>query len=276
MIKLLRYAGSKDTFVDIINPEINKTNKTIYVEPFLGSGGIFINLEKEFDEYIINDIEPAIVRIFNTVKSTTYDEFITFYNKVITKYGNFKSTNPDLKDEYKQNYYNFRNDFNKKLWQTDSNEEGFALILIYNSCLNSLGRWGPNGFNQSWGNRLYIPDENSWNVIKNKLQRTRIYNKDFFEVLNYIDVDKCIMFLDPPYIKSPSFSYKGIKEDYYRNFINFCNTTKAHILYTDTDHDDLSFKKITLRDNMRNVSPNRTSELKEKEIMFINYDLEKI
>lgn len=272
MNKLLRYAGSKDAFIDIINPEINVSTKSIYVEPFLGSGGIFNNLEKEFDQYIINDIDPAIVRIFKTVKESSYDDFLTFYNKVNTKYGNFKAgLDPELKEQTKANYYNFRNDFNKKLWKTDTEEEGFGLILIYNSCLNSLARWGPNGFNQSWGNRLYLPDDTNWNNIKAKLERTTIYNLDFFKLLDNVKQEDCMMFLDPPYISAPSFAYKTINKNYYANFLKFCRETPAHILYTDVDHDDLDLRKITLRDNMRNVSPNRKEEFKKKEIMFINY-----
>lgn len=271
--KLLRYAGSKDTYVSIINPEINRTNKTTYVEPFLGSGGVFINLEKEFDKYIINDIDPAIVRIFKTVKESSYEDFILFYERVICKYGNFKTSRDSiLKEQYKVNYYNFRNDFNKKLWKTNTQEEGFALILIYNSCLNSLARWGPNGFNQSWGDRMFIPDKSSWDIIQSRLKRTKIYNKDFFELINTIDnIDDCLLFLDPPYISAPSFAYKTINTNYYKDFLTFCKETHAHILYTDVDHDDLNFNKITLRDNMRNISPNRKEEFKKKEIMFINY-----
>lgn len=272
MNKLLRYAGSKDRFIAVINPEINKSDKSIYVEPFLGSGGIFINLEKEFDKYIINDIEPAITRIFKTVKESSYDDFLTFYNKVITKYGDFKtSRNSGLKEQYKANYYNFRNDFNKKLWQTDSEEEGFGLIIIYNSCINSLARWGPNGFNSAWGDRMYIPDAINWNNIQSRLKRTEIHNKDFFELLDIVKQEECLMFLDPPYISAPSFAYKTINKNYYKSFLQFCKETSAHILYTDVDHDDLGFRKITLRDNMRNVSPNRKEEFKKKEIMFINY-----
>jgi len=272
MYSLLRYAGSKYKFIDVINAEINKSDKKIYVEPFLGSGAVFLNLDKDFDEYIINDLEPAIYKIFMSVKNSSHDEFMSFYNKVVNKYGKFKSTVLAEQPGCKENYYNFRNDFNKKLWRTDTDEEGFALILLYNSCLNSLGRWGPNGFNQSFGNRLYVPDESSWNALNLKLQKTKIYNNDFFVILDHINQDDCLLFLDPPYIKSPSFAYKGINGDYYDNFIKFCNNTKSNILYTDTDHDDLQFDKIILRENMRNISPNRKTELKGKEIMFTNYN----
>lgn len=237
---------------------------------FLGSGSVFINLEKEFDKYIINDIEPAIIKIFNTIKTSSYCDFVSFSNNVLAKFGNFKASKSD-KETAKTSYYAFRNKFNEKLWNSESEEEGFGLILLYNSCLNSLGRWGPNGFNQSWGDRLYLPDEIIWNNVQKRLAKTEIYNLDFFKLLEHVDINNSLMFLDPPYFKSPSFSYKGISSNYYENFIKFCRMTKADILYTDVNHDDLIMFKITLRENMRNVSPNRKSELKEKEIMFINY-----
>ena len=264
MIKLLKYAGNKEAFTPIINTEINRTTKSIYVEPFLGSGAIFNNLEKEFDKYIINDIDPAICKIFTTIKNSNHSDFIEFYDKVLLKFGDIKKS--------KESYYEFRNSFNKKLWKTNTDEEGFCLILLYNACINSMARWSPNGFNQSYGNRIYLPIVEHWNSIKSRLERTEIHNKDFFELLADIEnIDDCIMFLDPPYISAPTSSYKTISSNFYKNFLEFCRTTKANILYTDVDHNELNMYKITLRENMRNISPNRKEELKAKEVMFYNY-----
>lgn len=271
MNKLLRYAGSKENFINLINPEINRTKNNIYVEPFLGSGGIFLNLEKEFDYYIINDIDPAIIKIFKTVKNCNYSDFLDFYNQVLTTFGGIKTKKGDSKEEYKANYYNFRNRFNSKLWKTDTDEEGFALIMLYNSCLNSLARWSKNGFNQSWGDRLYIPDETTWNIIKNKLSRTEIYNRDFFNLMEEIDnVDFCL-FLDPPYNSGGKTGYNNISDEYYKKFIKYCKESANEILYTDIDHTDLEWNKIILRDQMRNISPHRRTEFTKMETMFINF-----
>lgn len=114
MIRLMKYAGAKNDFTPIINEHINQSRKSIYVEPFLGSGAVFFNLEKHFDRYILNDLDNAL------------------------------------------------------------------------------------------------------------------------------------LFLDPPYIKRP-VGYKTISPEFYGNYIEFCKTTNANILYTDIEHNDLDMTKIVLR-----------------------------
>lgn len=266
--RLLRYAGSKLNYLEQINFIINKSNKTIFIEPFLGSGAVFLNLEKEFDSYYLNDLEYGIYTIFNTVanKENTYNEFIDFYNKVILKFGNIKKDKPA--------FYNFRNSFNKKLWKTNTKEEGFSIMLLYNSCINSMARWGPNGFNSSYGNRLYIPTEEVYNKIQNRLSKAIITNLDFFEFLeiNNFNEERCLMFLDPPYIKR-EVSYKTISNKFYIKYIEFLKSTKTDIVYTDTNHNDLeNFNKIILR-TMRNISPNRKSENTLEEIILTNINI---
>lgn len=119
---IIKYSGAKTKYVDQLNNIINKSNKSIYVEPFIGSGVIFFNLEKEFDKYYINDIDSNLCLIFETVKHKNYNEFISFYNNVINKFGDIKKN--------KESYYNFRNSFNDKLWKTNTKEEGFAFNII--------------------------------------------------------------------------------------------------------------------------------------------------
>lgn len=262
MVKLFNYAGTKINFIDKINPEINKSNKTIYVEPFAGSAAVFFNLEKKFDEYILNDLDRNVIRIFKSFKESTYAKLIECKETVYDSFG-------DIKND-KDAYYNFRNTFNSTYWNSDETVEGFYLYILYGSCINSMARFGPNGFNQSFGKREPKMDEVKFNQIHAKLQKTTLYNLDFFELLNKIEDKECLMFLDPPYIER-EVSYKTISTDFFNNFIVFCKTTKNNILYTDTDHDFLDFEKIILRESMRNISPNRKEEFTVPEIMFKNY-----
>jgi len=261
-IKFLKYAGNKSKFIDKINFEINKTNKSIYVEPFLGSGSVFLNLEKEFDSYILNDLDRNLIRIFNSFKNSTFEKYKIYESIVFEYFGDIKNN--------KEQWYLFRNEFNKTHWKKNTIKEGFYLFMLYNSCLNSLSRFGPNGFNQSFGKRYYNINENDFNIIKSKLEKTIIYNLDFFELINKIDLENSILFLDPPYIKRPA-GYATINDEFYSKFINFCKFTKSDILYTDVYHDDLDLKYIILREQMQNISPNRKEEYTEKEVMYKNY-----
>jgi len=60
--RIMRYAGNKLYLVPIINKLIEKCNMTFetYIEPFLGSGAIFYNLEYDFSNNILNDLDSLI------------------------------------------------------------------------------------------------------------------------------------------------------------------------------------------------------------------------
>jgi len=262
MIKLFNYAGTKVNFINKINPEINNSNKKIYVEPFAGSGAVFFNLEKEFDAYILNDLDRNVICIFNAFKLGTYNQLLECKEYISNSFGDIKTD--------KEAYYNFRNSFNITHWKKNTVKEGFYLYILYNSCINSMARFGPNGFNQSFGKRGPKMTEEEFNTINLKLQKTTIYNIDFFELIGNIDLNECLLFLDPPYIER-EVSYKTISSDFFNRFIEFCKNTKNDILYTDTDHFFLDFEKIYLRESMRNISPNRKEEFTVPEIMFKNY-----
>lgn len=265
-IKLIRYAGAKDKYLDSINKHIDKTTNTTYIEPFLGSGAVFLNLEKEFDEYIINDIDPNIIKIFNTVKNSTYEEFMLFHSKVIHKFG-------DIKND-KEAYYSFRNKFNEKLWKSNTIDEGFGLMLLYSSCINSLARFGPKGFNQGYGNRLYMPDEETWNIVHNKLQKTTIYNLDFLDLMSKIHdkLENSLLFLDPPYFYGGDVGYANVNKEWYLNYLKLIEESKSNIIYTDIKHNDLSNKwNIEILRTMRNISPNKSSEYTKEEAIYFNF-----
>ncbi len=261
----MRYAGAKDSFAPIINTIINRSNKRVYIEPFCGSAGIFFNLEKEFDQYILCDLDRNVIRILESFQNGTYEKYQQCIEGVNILFGDIK------KD--KEAYYAFRNAFNKTHLNKNKITEGFYLHMLYNSCINSMARFGPNGFNQSYGNRFMILNEEEFNVIHTKLQKAKIICADFFDlVLNILPENPadCLFFLDPPYIKRP-VGYKTISNDFYINYIEWCKTyNRADIVYTDINHDDLpEFDKYELR-TMQNISPNRRSEYLDTEVILTN------
>lgn len=185
---------------------------------------------------------------------------------MISKFGDIKNN--------KESFYNFRNSFNERLWKTNTNKEGFGLLILYSSCINSLARFGPRGFNSSYGNRVYIPDELTWNSVKSKLEKTTIYNLDFISLMDKIGnkIENSLMFLDPPYFYGGKVGYDNLERSYYDKYLNFIENTKADIVYTDIKHDDLSSKwKCDLIRTMRNVSPNRVAEHTKEEVVYYNF-----
>ena len=79
--KIINYAGNKSKFLDNILPNISRAKElgcTTYVEPFLGSGVVFLNLPVEFDNYYLNDLNRSLVAILEAVGKTDYNTFHSF------------------------------------------------------------------------------------------------------------------------------------------------------------------------------------------------------
>lgn len=256
MVKFINYSGTKIKFIDIINNEINRSTNEIYVEPFLGSGSIFFNLEKKFEQYILNDLDTNIIKMYKAFQNATYSDFKDMEDICTIKY--------DIKNN-KEDFYTFRNNVNKI---EDEYYYGLGLFFLCNSTINSMARFGPNGFNSSFGKRFRTLSKNDFDLIVSKLKRAEIYNTDFFN-LN-IPEENCLLFLDPPYMERPT-AYKTITQDFFIKYINYLKETKNDFIYTDIDHEYLKMNKIILRENMYNTAPSSKKEKTKTEIMFLNY-----
>jgi len=224
-MRFFKYSGSKFKYTDKINSLI-LTDKKIFIEPFIGSGAVLFNLKKEFNEYIINDKDRNIIRIYKTFKEIDFEFYKNELNFIKEKFGSL-ILKEDIKA--KENYYNFRNWFNKNYWKTETNKEGVYLHILANSCINSFFRFGPNGMNQSFGNRFYFLDEKTFNHISKVLKKVKIYNTDYKEILE-IYKNSAFYFIDPPYFSQKS-SYYSFSENEYIEFLN--QIKNKEVLYTD-------------------------------------------
>lgn len=270
MNKLFRYQGSKSNlkYFIPINNYLTKIDSNIYVEPFVGSGGILFNLSRSFEKYIINDISYGVIRIFKTFNEIDFEYYIEKLKFIDKEFGNIKTN--------KESYYNFRNFFNQNFYQTNSIDEGIYLMFLYNSCINSMARFGPNGFNQGFGRCGYhynYTKENHIN-IQNILKKTEIYNLDAFEFLNNLSNEtilNSVIFIDPPYFKMNS-SYKSLSDKEFNQLIEFMKNTSARIIYTDSEHsylDNTKFKQQLIRE-MRSTAPSSKNNKTRNEMIWSN------
>lgn len=251
MIQFCRYQGSKRHFVEKFNNLIINTKASRYIEPFVGSGAILFNLEREFDEYIINDVSKPVISIYYAFRDLSYDDYLNALDLTFQKFGDIKSD--------KDAYYKFRNWYNKEYHFTDKVEKGLFLHILANSCINSMLRFGPNGMNQSFGKRLYTISESDFNSVKIKLQKTVILNKDYKEVIK--DSLDSLIFLDPPYFERPTSYSNNFLENDLLEFLNTINHIKKgnEIIYTDIyNNDTKKFINLPFIETkmIRNTSPN--------------------
>lgn len=269
-IQILRYAGNKIKFIDDITSSFN-SNAEVLVEPFVGSGSVFLN--SYFDKYIINDVDDKLISIFESIQKLSYTEYCKIIAFIYKKFGDISKS--------KDSYYAFRNDVNSNFFTVSENiltyrkteYSGMFMMQLYNSCINSLARFGPNGFNQSFGYRHRIIDNYTYNSAKEKLQRAELSCIDAFDLLSndkYKNGHQ--IFIDPPYFTRPSSSYTNVKKDSFDKLIEVFNSFD-NISYTDAYHPmhkTLNCKSKILR-KMSSISPNRSSKSKSETYEILMY-----
>jgi len=114
----LKWAGNKYQILSRIVQELPQGSRLI--EPFAGSGAVFLNTD--FDRYLINDINPDLIGLFETLKQRG-EAFIDYAAGFFTpRYNGEKA------------YYRLRDRFNR----TRDVSEKSALFLY-------LNRHGYNG-----------------------------------------------------------------------------------------------------------------------------------
>jgi len=273
-LNFLKYPGSKIRFIETINNEINSQRYLVdtYVEPFLGSGSVFLNIPFKFKKYILSDIDENVIKLWNIFKYK-YDDLILFYKINFLKYGN-----PGNKKDV---YYKIRNELNKKYFNTYLKEESFFLYFISKCAINSMFRVGPNGFNQGWGNRgnKVSLSRNDFEIIQNKFlsNNLNILHQNFFDLYesqyDILNNKKSLLFLDPPYTEL-SYGYRLEKTFNKDVFLNIINNLNSKIIYTDVYSKDiikkLNWRIVSLR-KMNNIAPNSKKHSTKEEVMYINF-----
>jgi DNA adenine methylase len=269
MNRFSRYAGSKMHLVERFNSITKDLQKKIYVEPFFGSGAIFFNLDAEYDLYVINDINEHVINSVRAFREGTYVEYVKEKDRVFAEFG-------DIRND-KAAYYNFRNAFNERHLGKKTVTEGFQLHFLMNACINSMLRFGPNGMNQSYGNRFFFMKDGEFDVIKSRLTKNVVItSEDYRTVIDRYDSADTLMFLDPPYFVRPEVGYStSITENGLLDFLEFIKSLKGSVVYTDIScsiHDG-SLAGWNKEDTkmLANISPQRRTETENQEVFYSNF-----
>lgn len=196
----LKWAGGKTQLISEIKcslPQIIKSEKFTYVEPFVGSGAILFWMISEFpnmEKAIINDINADLINTYRII-ATKPAELISILKTLENEYHSLVN-NQDKKKEY---YYEKRKIFNKR----ESEQIGQAALFIFlnRTCFNGLYRVNrKNEFNVPMGSYKQPTICNVQNIIAvhDALQKVEIFCGDFEETI-YHTTSNSFFYLDPPY-----------------------------------------------------------------------------
>jgi DNA adenine methylase len=255
MRSFLKWAGGKGSIIDKIRQVLPKKQRL--VEPFVGSGTVFLNMD--FKENLAADINADLI---NTFKLIQEDELFIDYCK-----GFFFGNNT------KDKYYKFRNIFNST---NDIRLKSALFVYLNRHCFNGLCRYNSTGgFNVPFGQykNPYFPENEMYNI---KIKNVTFMCTDFRDLWKLIQKDD-IVYCDPPYIpisKTSNFTnYSGkfeIKD--HEDLAKLAHGYNVIISNSDTEESRRIFKdanKIIQLTSKRNISGKSSSRGQINELMFI-------
>ena len=178
----LKWAGNKFRIIDRVKRKL--PNGSRLVEPFTGSGAVFLNTD--YDEYLLCDSNRDLIELYTILR----DEGEHFIDEARRYF--------DGKHNNEASYYELREEFNA----ARSHEKRAALFIYLNRHgYNGLCRYNAKGrFNVPFGRykRPYFPEKELRSFHK-KAQRAEFRQADFSHCMAEARKGD-VVYCDPPYV----------------------------------------------------------------------------
>jgi len=183
MRSALKWAGGKKKVVHEIASLLPKKGKKRLVEPFVGGGSVFLNLD--FDEYLLIDMNKDLIALFNIIKNQP-TEFIAdakcFFNG---------------DNNQPEKYYQLRSQFNQS---NDPYERSLLFLYLNRHGYNGLCRYNKSGgYNVPFGRykHPYFPND-ELRYFSEKAQKATFVQGDFETAFSQLEENDAV-YCDPPY-----------------------------------------------------------------------------
>lgn len=180
MKPVMKYAGGKSRELHLIKPFFPEF-KT-YIEPFVGGGSVFFDLELE--NSVINDFDPMVTQLYTDIAFNR--------DRLIEELKSLENT--------EECYYQVRDMFNGK---AEHDYLSSTLYLYLNRTrYQGMVRYNQKGeMNVSYGRyKTYEPWKHLTEEVSELLQKTTIHNSSFEELLKEYNQEDCFFYCDPPYM----------------------------------------------------------------------------
>lgn len=270
----LKWPGGKYRLLKILLPLFPKFKRARFIEPFAGSGVVFLNVN--FPRYVLADCNT--ISVFRDLESFGHD--LIQEAKELFENGN----NP-------KKYYGFREEFNELKDEaintlSDSCRKSALFVYLNRHCFNGLFRLNKKGeFNVPFGKykSVYFPQQ-ELNGFYEKLMANQVEMYSDFRVAMKRANKRDVIYCDPPYVplsETSSFtSYSGdgfSKENQEELAERARNAHKKGVTVLISNHDTeftrqlykgAEILEVSVR---RSISANTDGRKKVKEIIAMFY-----
>jgi len=181
MKPFLKWAGSKYKIIDRILEALPNGRRLI--EPFAGSGAVFLNAD--FEEYLIADTNTDLINLYKQVQMHGKD-FVAYASTLFTPDNNTEAA-----------FYALRVEFNTC---TEPARKSALFVYLNRHCFNGLCRYNSKGqFNVPFGRytKPVIPNVAMLNFHE-KSKRAVFEVADFKVIMEKADIGS-VVYCDPPY-----------------------------------------------------------------------------
>lgn len=282
----IRWAGSKKKLLNEMLEKMFVKNKKNYVECFLGSGVVLLNVlnnkeELKYDNFYVNDINSNIINFYKMLQDEP--QYLLDNIKPLMQHYN------SLKIEQKSDlFYEIRKKFNES---SDIKEKSIYFYFLMKTGFNGVYRENSKGeFNVPFGKKekVVINEDYLINISK-MIKKVKFYNlpfEQFLEKMNKKNIlDDSFIYCDPPYLPDDMLVYQkqmlytkdSFNHELFFEIINKLNIKNIMISMSESmiaDHiyKHNPFKKINIMEIIRVINPKKL--FSSKEIAYVNYDIE--
>lgn len=274
MKSFIKWAGSKKALLKEILPRLPMNlNGHKYIEPFVGSGAVFLRYHPS--DAIINDINPELIAAYKMIRDKP--------EELIAEVDSYP-VNSEFFYEMRQVSYD---------WTSEKVEDLIKIaarfIYLNKTAFNGLYRLNSKGgFNVPY-NKLIDMKNHPFDVINHQntivlshfFNRANldIYNYDFEEVIHLGVSRGDMVYLDPPYdntyigYKKQLFNEEDQKKLY--ECCEYIDSIGAKFLYSNNDTELIRslFSKYKINEvyTKRMINPDVSKRGKAKELLIQNY-----
>ncbi len=178
----LKWAGNKYRIIDRVRAAL-PAGKCL-IEPFAGSGAVFLNTD--YERYIINDNNPDLIHLYNILKK----EGLVFIKKCRYYF------TPRFNNE--EQYYKLRKKFNET---SDTYKRAILFVYLNRHGYNGLCRYNlKGGYNVPFGRYKspYFPEKEML-VFHKKAKNAKFVLSSFEQIIQSAKKGD-VIYCDPPYV----------------------------------------------------------------------------